>query len=151
MIGTEARMYGYLRRDLAERKGQIAEWEDAIRAFAAGQGFDLGKVFHELDASPGRPAFAELIRELQGAGSQHVVVPSMGHVWGQLPQPPQEFVARLSTEAGAGVWVADLDSNRIEPLAANRHGRRAATGLLASVASVAHPQEWEEEFGGEQV
>lgn len=142
MIGAYARMYGYLRCDLAEHEGQIKEWEDAIRAFAAGQGFDLGRVFHECDASLDRPVFAELIGELQRAGSQHVVVPSMGHVWGRFPQLRQELVARLSNEAGAGIWVADLDSNRIEPLAANRHGKRAGAEPHAPVAvAVVHPRE----------
>lgn len=117
-------MYGYLRVDLAERDGQIDEWDKQIELFASNEGFDLGMVFHDPDIKGG--GFAALIEELQRAESRHVVVPSMAHVIGQGAMSRQALVARLWAEAGAGVWVATPESNRIE---VRVDERRAAWGL----------------------
>ncbi|NUS44479.1 MAG: recombinase family protein [Mycobacteriaceae bacterium] len=114
-------MYGYMRVDLVS--GEVSEWEERIRNFAAREGFDLGTVFHE--PGPDRPAFNDLIHELRRAECRHVVVPAMSHVWHSGPAPGSpgrhRLVARLWEETGAGVWVADPEANRISVRVADRH------------------------------
>lgn len=111
-------MYGYLCVDLVADR--VNEWEERIRLFADREGFDLGMVFHERGGSRG--AFTTLIHELRRAEARHVVVPSMAHVWGR-GQARHALVARLWDEAGAGVWVADPQGNRIAVNATERSER----------------------------
>lgn len=104
--GLRPLVYGYCRDELAEKTGQSSRRDQEIEAFADREGFDLGTVFHE--SGPGRGAFMTLIQELKRAESQHVVVPSIAHLWGRGAR--QALVAQLWGEAHASMLVSKLMS-----------------------------------------
>ncbi|MBF6136605.1 hypothetical protein IU501_26845 [Nocardia otitidiscaviarum] len=99
----EALIYGYVRDDLADGRGD--EWESAMCTLASSAGFCFAATFHESTPGDGT-AFAELTAELKRADAHHVVVPSLDHLAGQTI-PRDILIAKLAQEASAKVWTID--------------------------------------------
>ncbi|MGH3566796.1 MAG: recombinase family protein [Pseudonocardia sp.] len=101
--GLPALIYGYLRvtDDLDDHA--VRGMERGLQQRAETAGLCYATTFH--DDQPGyHGGFDELVRELQRAQAQHVVVRCLGHL-SEHPLLRTLMVLRLARDAHARVWV----------------------------------------------
>lgn len=95
-------IYGYMRVQRGHTEEELLALELDLRHFAAAQGYRYAVTFHEFVPGCTRE-FAALVRELQRAGSRHVVVPTTSHL-ALHPLLRMHLLVKLELDAGAEVF-----------------------------------------------
>lgn len=100
-------MYGYLRQELVGER--VQEVEDAMREFAAREGFDLAVVHREYGASTG--ALWMLLRDVSQAWSRHIITPTPTHLKGGENSDRLTLLGQLQRLRPLRVWYLDPDDD----------------------------------------